>query len=226
MRVKGRLNDDVNHAQAREEIAAIGEDLARAYPAANQSQRLTVRTDWQLRTSGPDAAIVGMLLTMAGMVLLAACANVAGLLTSRAPARAREVALRLALGAGRVRIVRQLLTESLLLAGVGGVVGVAIAYRGIALLQRIEFPTEVPLKLGFALDERVLVAALIATVVSAVLSSLIPALQATKRDLVTTIKGGTAAQGPVRQWGRHALVTAQVALSLVVLTVPRRSRMP
>jgi predicted permease len=151
-------------------------------------------------------------------VLLVACANVAGLLTSRAPARAREIALRLAVGAGRMRLVRQLVTESLLVAAGGAIVGLAIAYGGVLLFRQIELPTEVPLKLFFELDRRVLLLGLIVASVSAVVSSLIPAWQSTRADLVSVIKAAVPAGGG-RQWGRQSLVCLQVALSLILLTV-------
>jgi predicted permease len=151
-------------------------------------------------------------------VLIVACANVAGLLASRAPARAREIALRQAVGAGRLRLVRQLVTESLLIAVGGGAVGLAIAYGGIQLFRKIEFPTEVPLKLFFELDRRVLVTGLAVATLSAVISSLIPAWQTARADLVAVIKGPGQSRR-ARQWGRQSLVCLQVALALVLLTV-------
>jgi predicted permease len=217
--VKGRLKPDVTLTQARQEIAQIGAQLATQHPDTNRRQGLTVRTELEVRTSGPDAMFVGLVIALAVAVLLAACANVAGLLTSRAPARAREVALRLAMGARRGRLIRQLVTESLLVAGGGAVVGFAIAYGGILLFRGIEFPTEVPLKLYFELDRRVLTIGLIVAAASAVISSLIPAWQATRTDLVTTIKGSANGSARTRQWGRQSLVCLQVALSLIMLTV-------
>src|SRR5258705_12111204 len=119
---KGRLKQGVPEPQAQEKIAAIGYKLKRAYPGTKHNQIAVVRTELQARIqqSPPDAQLVAMLITLAIAVLLVACANVAGLLTSRAPTRAREIALRLAIGAGRQRLIRQLLTESLLIAIAGG----------------------------------------------------------------------------------------------------------
>ncbi len=131
--MRGRLKPGVTVAQAQAEIAAIGKNLERAYPDTNHNQNAVVRTELQARIqqSPPDAQLVAMLITLAIAVLLVACANVAGLLTSRAPTRAREIALRLAIGAGRQRLIRQLLTESLLIAIAGGLLGLLVGYGGV-----------------------------------------------------------------------------------------------
>ncbi len=128
LRIKGRLRPGVSQASAQAELNAIASDLERAYPQTNKNRHLAVRTELQERIAqdAPDATLVAMLSTLALAVLFVACANVAGLLTSRAPARAREMALRLAIGAGRGRLIRQLVTESLLLAIAGGVAGLGI----------------------------------------------------------------------------------------------------
>jgi predicted permease len=217
--VKGRLTGGATLAQAREEVARIGDDLAKEYSETNRSLGLTVRTELDLRMAGTDAMLIVMLMALAGAVLLVACANVAGLLMSRAPARARELALRLAMGAGRLRVVRQLVTESLILAAGGAAIGLAIAYGGILLFRQIEFPTEVPLKLFFELDRRVLILGFAVACASAVLSSLVPAWKASRQDLVTTIKDAPGASAATRLWGRHSLVCLQVALALVLVTV-------
>ena len=143
-----------------------------------------------------------------------------GLLTSRAPVRAREIALRLAVGASRFRMVRQLITESLLIAIGGGALGLALSYGVIAMFQQLEFPTDFPLKLTFALDARVLLVGIAVAAASAALSSLLPAWQASRADLVSTLKNPTAAASRrSRLWGRSVLVSGQVALTLVLLTV-------
>jgi predicted permease len=220
--IKGRLAKGVTQAAAQAELDKIAADLARAYPDTNKNQRLAIRTELQARIaqSPPDAMLIAMLATLALAVLIVACANVAGLLTSRAPVRAREMALRLAVGAGRWRLIRQLITESLLLAVAGAVAGLGVGYAGITLFRRIELPTDLPLLLTFEMDRRALVFSLAVAVVSAVLFGLSPAIQATRADLTAVIKTGDgAAPGRRRRWGRAVLVSGQVAVSVVLLVV-------
>ena len=219
--VKGRLKPGVTLAQARADVQQIAAGLANAYPDTNRGRGLIARTQLDAFNQGPssDGGLVVMLLTLAVAVLAVACANVAGLLASRAPARAREFAVPLAAGARRFTLIRQLLTESLLIAVGGSVVGLAVAYGAVAMFQRLEFPTDIPLKLTFALDTRVLAVGIAAAIVSAVLASLIPAWQATRTDIVSALKGLTPGSTGARLWGRSILVSGQVALTLVLLTI-------
>jgi putative ABC transport system permease protein len=126
--VKGRVNPGVTLAEARAELGAIGADLERAYPETNRNHGLTAQTELDVRFEQRplDAWLIVMLTTLSVAVLCVACANVAGLLTSRAPVSAREIALRQAIGAGRARLVRQLITESLGIALAGGIGGLAV----------------------------------------------------------------------------------------------------
>jgi len=220
--LRGRLKPGVTVSQAQAEIAAIGKNLERAYPTTNHNRLAVVRTELQARIqqSPPDAQLVAMLITLAIAVLLVACANVAGLLTSRAPTRAREIALRLAIGAGRQRLIRQLLTESLLIAIAGGLLGLLVGYGGVLFLRQIKIPGDLPVKIGIELDQRVLLYSLALAVASAVLFGLVPAIQTTRTDLVSALRSATAdVPGPRRLWGRNFLVAAQVAISLVLLTI-------
>ncbi|HEV8395972.1 MAG TPA: ABC transporter permease [Vicinamibacterales bacterium] len=219
--VKGRLKPGVTIAQARADVQHVAANLADAHPETNRGRGLTARTQIESfnQRPGGDTQLVTMLLTLAAAVLLVACANVAGLLASRAPARAREFAVRLAAGAPRFRLIRQLLNESLLIAVGGSVLGLFVAYGAVAIFQRLEFPTDIPLKLTFALDTRALTVGIAAALVSAMLASLIPSWQATRTDLVGALKDRTPASTASRHWGRNVLVSGQVALSLVLLTV-------
>jgi predicted permease len=222
LRLKGRLKAGVSQAQAQAELSTIGADLQRAYPDTNKNRGLLVRTELQSRIAEdpPDAMLIAMLSTLAFAVLLVACGNVAGLLTSRAPVRAREMALRLAIGAGRGRLVRQLVTESLLVAAAGGVLGLAVGYAGMMLFRQIEIPTDLPIRLAFRMDRRALVFSLVVAALSAVVFGLVPAIQATRTDLTAVMKASdTVSLGGRRRWGRIVLVGGQVAVSVVLLVV-------
>jgi predicted permease len=222
-RVLGRLAPGVSIEQANEDARAIADGLARTYPDTNQGQSFVVRTEMETRMDNyqPSAMLGVMLLTLAIAVLGVACANVAGLLASRAPARQREIAVRLAIGGSRSRLFRQLLTETLLMASAGGALGVAVAYGGIRSFQQFQITTDVGAKLTFMLDQRALVAALVVAVASALLAGLLPAWRASRgRDLAPAMRTTSAAASrPSRLWGRHGLVAGQIALTLVLLTV-------
>ena len=220
--LKGRLKAGVSQAEAQAELTAIGADLERAYPETNKNRGLSIRTEIQARIASdpPDAMLIAMLSTLAIGVLLVACGNVAGLLTSRAPVRAREMALRLAIGAGRGRLVRQLITESLIVAAAGGVLGLGIGYAGMMLFRQIEIPTDLPIALAFQMDRRALLFSLAVAVASAVVVGLVPAIQASRTDLMGVMKASDAVKpGRRRRWGRAVLVGGQVAVSVILLVV-------
>ena len=220
--VKGRLKPGVPLEQAAEDVALIGESLRRAYPETNRNYGLTAQTEFAARVAARPqlAGAAVMVMTLSFTVLLVACANLAGLLTSRAPVRAREMAMRLASGAGRGRVIRQLVVESLLLAVGGGAAGLLLASAVIVVLQGFQLPTEVPLKLTYDLNDRVLLVGLIVATLSAVGSSLVPAWKSARTDLVSNLKSvGGADPRRTRMWGRNLLVCGQVGLSLVLVTV-------
>ncbi len=220
--LKGRLKAGVSQAEAQAELTAIGADLERAHPETNKNRGLSIRTEIQARiaSSPPDAMLIAMLSTLAIAVLLVACGNVAGLLTSRAPVRAREMALRLAIGAGRGRLVRQLITESLLVAAAGGLLGLGIGYAGMMLFRQIEIPTDLPITLAFQMDRRALLFGLAVAVASALIVGIVPAIQASRTDLMGVMKASDAVKpGRRRRWGRAVLVGGQVAVSVVLLVV-------
>jgi predicted permease len=223
--IKGRLKPGVTIAQAQTELSVIASDLDRAYPVksvTSRHQSLTVRTELENRIAQapPNAMLIAMLTTLAGAVLLVACVNVAGLLTSRAPVRAREMALRLAIGAGRPRVIRQLMTESVLIAVIGGVLALGVGYAGVVLFRQIRFPTDLPIAPSFELDRRVLIVSLLTALASAIVFGLAPAFQATRAELIAVMKAADAAgPGRRRRWGRALLVSGQVAVSVVLLCV-------
>ena len=220
--LKGRLRDGVSQGQAQTELTAIARDLERAYPDTNENRAMFVRTELQARIAQypSEATLIAMLSTLALAVLFVACANVAGLLTSRAPVRAREMALRLAIGAERRRLARQLITENLLVALAGGVAGLGVGYAGMTLFRQIELPTEPPIALAFQMDRRTLFFSLAVAVASAVIFGLVPAIQATRSDLTAVMRAGdSVAPGRRRRRGRAILVGGQVAVSVVLLAI-------
>lgn len=219
--VKARLTPGTALQQARNELDVLAQDFERAYPALNRDRGAAVHTQFEMRTRDDDVnwkfSVIFTILALA--VLLVACTNVAGLLLSRARTRTREIAVRLALGAGRFRLVRLLLTEGLILACLGGLCGIAVGYGGITFLRTFSIPAELPVTIPFRMDTRVLLATLVLSLVSAVLCGLVPALQSTRTDLVNGLKiADVDLPGRKRLWGRNALVVAQVSMSLMLLT--------
>ena len=163
-------------------------------------------------------ALVAVLMVVVGLVLLVACANVANLLLARATTRHREVAIRLVVGAGRWRLIRQLLTESILLALAGAAVGVVLATIAVRTISRVEVPFPFPIVFRFGVDLRVLACTAFLSILTGILFGLAPALRATRPDMVVALKNESAVFGRMRGFGlRDALVVAQVALSLVLL---------
>jgi predicted permease len=220
LRVQGRLKPGVSVRQAAAEARVISQQLAQAYPATNRTCWLEVGTYWQTQIEQYSVPALAFLLMMAlaGVVLLIACANIMNLMLSRASARSREIALRLAVGAGRGRLIRLLLTESLVIALLGGALGLLIAQGCANLFSRFRIPSDIPVVLDFQLDSRALLFVLLVSLASAILFGLAPALQSTRPDLLTALKSGGAAPTKHRRFlGRNALVIAQVAGSLLLL---------
>jgi len=220
--VKGRLKPGVTLDQARADVAALAPALLKQHKQADSDQRLKVQTEFELRVAqGPSMWPMTIMLNVLGIaVLLVACANVAGLLLSRARARTREIAVRLAIGAGRGALVRQLLLESLLIAMAGGVAGAIVAETIADYWRRTPVPFDLPIVFDMSLNYRVLLFTLAVAVVSTLLFGLAPALRVTRPDLVPALKAADAdSAGKRRFWGRNLIVSGQVALSLVLLAV-------
>jgi predicted permease len=218
--VLGRLKPGVRMRQAVAEAGVIGQQLAQAYPKTNRTCSFVVMTYRQSTMIAPLITITFFLLGLAGVVLLIACANVMNLMLSRASGRARKIAVRLAMGAGRARLIRQLLTESVVIAILGGGLGLLLAQAGAHRASQIRVPIDVPLMIDIKINPEVLLFALLVSVASAVLFGLAPALQSTRADLVPALKAGGVAPGKRGRFlGRNALVVAQVAGSLVLLVL-------
>jgi len=218
-RIIGRLKPGVTAEQAKTALDAVAWREAAAYPEFNAdwiSVRQFPLRDEILGPTTPRQLLV--LLVAVGLVLMIGCVNVASLTLARAGARGRELAIRSALGAGRGRVVRQLLTESLVLASVGAALGVVTAHGAIALLKRAA-PGVLPRLETVRVDGWVLAFALGVTVITAVAVGLLPALRAARSDLTDSLKQGSAGAGigHRRQRLRGALVTSEIALAVVLV---------
>jgi len=231
VRIMGRLAPGATAEQARASLEPIFQETAREGWLAGRSRDATPRAVPQSSTLAVDPGAQGenntrrqyarslyMMMGLVGLVLIAACANVANLLLARGAARRREIALRLALGAGRLRIVGQLLAESLLLASAGAVLGTALAWssRGLLLALRPFGNTSVVFDLP--LDARVLTFTIAVAVTTSLLFGLAPALRATRVDLTSEFQGGSRLPGGRgRSRLSQGLMAVQIALSLVLL---------
>jgi putative ABC transport system permease protein len=215
----GRLKDGVTAEQAQASLNLLAEQVGREYPDTNEGQKIVLIPPGfilpQLR--GAVVGFAAVLMGTVGLVLLIACTNLANLLLARASARRKEIALRVALGASRWRLVRQLLTESFLLALAGGAAGLLLAVWILGLVAAYRPPMDVPIWIEAAVDWRVLLFALGASLLTTLLFGLAPALQATRTDLVPALKDAAPQSGRARARLRSALVVAQVTLSLVLL---------
>ena len=222
----GRLKPGVSFEQAQSEMKVLAKQLADAYPDTNRGESATL---FPVTKGDPDQrgtllSVAGLMSAVVGLVLLIACANVANLLLARASARRKEISIRLALGASRWRLIRQLLTESVFLSLVGGAGGLLLAVWLVDALQSYSPPGNFfPVAFDFSLDAKVLGFTLLLSVLTGIIFGIAPALQASNPDLVHALKDETVALPGRSSSGfrgfnlRNLLVVAQVALSLVLL---------
>jgi predicted permease len=218
--VFGRLASGVSIEQGRAELTTIASRLAQTYPDTNKDVRPTLIT-WSERATGPQIRLVFLsLMGAVAFVLLIACANVANLLLARSAQRAREVAVRVSLGASRWRIVRQLLLESVLLSVIAGALGLALAVAGIRWFDSVTTDVGKPYWMTFTLDARVFGFLALICIATGIVFGLAPALHITKTDVNEVLKdsGGRSASGGVRarRW-TGALIVVEIALTLVLL---------
>jgi len=217
--IQGHLKPGVSVAQAQSALNSIALQLEREHPEVNEGKRITLAPAGLMggQWRGPVLGFTGLLMGVVGLVLLLACANLANLLLARGAERRREIAVRLAMGASRLRLVRQLLTESVMLAVVGGALGLLLASWLVDLMVALKPPVDVPLSIDLHIDHRVLIFTCLISLVTGVLFGLLPAMQATKTDLVSGLKDEMAAGGHRRSRLKSGLIVFQVALSLALL---------
>jgi len=213
----GRLKPSVTPDLARTDLGAVASDLSQRFPESNGGRGISVLA-LQEKMVGDVRMVLLLLLGAVGVVLLIACANIASLLLARASGRQRELSIRAALGAGRGRLVRQLITESLLLGGVGGSAGLLLGYWAIALLLAV-MPEGIPRADQIQLDARVAAVTLAVAFASALMFGLIPAVHASRTDASLALRDAdrTTTSGSHRARSRAVLVLAEIALTSILL---------
>ena len=219
--VFARLKAGVSTERARDDLRRLAASLEREDPAANKGRSAMVYSQLSYRIAdAPDNFTLSWLfLTVAALVLSIASINVANLLLSTAPSRLREIAVRLAMGASRGRLLRQFLIESTVLSTGGTLVGLAIASVCAYLVRSIEVASELPIKLDAHVDPRVALFAFAIGLISGLVAGLAPAIRATRADLNAVLKATELRFARSRGWIRQALVVAQVAAALVMMVL-------
>jgi putative ABC transport system permease protein len=217
--VQGTLHAGMNRGRARESLNMIASQLEREFPEVNKGKSVAIAEAGLFggMMRGGVLGFAGVLMLAVGLVLLLACVNLANLLLARANERRREIAVQLALGASRFQLIRQLLSESLLLSLTGGLLGLALAFWLLKLGTAIRPPVDLPLSIDLHLDYRVLIFTALISLVAGLLFGLLPALQATGTDLVSGLKDEMHVGRLERSWLKNGLIVFQIALSLALL---------
>jgi predicted permease len=224
MFLRARLKPGRTAAQAAANLTLLTARLEEANPKTNKDRRAVVKATRDVHfhpaADSTMLPIAGGLMAVVGLVLLTACANVASMLLARASGRQKEIGIRLAIGAGRGRLVRQLVTEALVMSVIGAAGGVLLAWWATSIVTSINLPLPFPLAFNLRIDARVLLFTLGVSLVAALLAGLAPAVQASKPDLVADLRGEGPLARPGRRWTlRDALVGGQMAVTAVLLVV-------
>jgi predicted permease len=223
--MRGRLKPGATIEQARANLTVLASRLAADNPATNKERRIAVKptSDVHFHPSLDPVVvpIAAALMGVVGLVLLIACANVASMLLARASSRHKEIGIRLAIGASRGRLMRQLVTEAVVLSLLGAAAGTLLAWWITSVVASLSLPLPIPLAFDLRIDGRVLVFTLAATFIAALLAGLAPALQATKPSLIADLRGEVnASQTAGRRWTvRDALVASQMAITALLLVI-------
>ena len=220
--VIGRVKPGVTRAQVGAELDTLAANLAKAYPATDKDNSFVFESAGSLpqRDRSTVLMFLGALSVVVLMVLCIAGANVANLLLAQDAGRQRDMAVRLALGATRAQLIRQVLTETVLLAVAGGVLGVMLALWATSALSAFHLPVPIPLDIAVSLDWRVLLYAFGLSLGAGIVFGLAPAWAAARPIIANALKGEDALTRPGRRWSlRNILVVAQISLSLVLLCV-------
>jgi predicted permease len=214
----GRLKNGVSSAQARADMQRIATELAREYPEDNRRHGLGVEPAAALPVDGrsPISRYLALVAALTGLVLLVACTSVGGLVLARSINRTREMSLRLALGADRLRLIRLLVAESLVIAAVGTAVGLLVAWWSLVLLGQLAPMFGLEVTYNVSVDWRVTAFAVVVAVLTVIVCGLLPAAQATRIDLATAMKP-TSGGAPKRLRARQVLLAAQIALSMLLV---------
>jgi predicted permease len=223
--MRGRLKPGKTFEQARANLELVMARLDGAYPATNANRQIAVKPTSEVHLHPSlDPGVVPAalaLMVVVGLVLLIACANVASMLLARASSRHKEIGIRLAIGASRARLARQLVTESLVMSAIGAAAGVLLAWWLTRVVMSLPLPTPVPLAFDLRIDLRVLVFTTFAAVTAGVLAGLVPAFKASKPNVTAEMRGEMQSVGDLGQrWTiRDILVAGQIAVTAVLLVI-------
>jgi len=221
--VEARIRPGVTLKEANAELGLVAQNLMRQHPESEKKLGIEAYPETSVRVNTGDPrmmlVIAGLFLSLAAMVLLLACVNVANLVLVRATTRSREMAIRTALGAKRNRLMRQVMTESVLLSLIGGVTGVLLGMMGSVELGHLNLHADVPIVLAFGFDWRIFLYAFCAALVAGVVVGLVPAIRMARANVNQVLHEGSRGVTAGKHWVRDGLVALQLASSLVLLVV-------